>query len=326
MLDMLERGDADIAMTVSDAFIVANSKGRNVELVGTWVSSPLVWAVAASPLLPRDILTVPDLLKHRQTVTGNPHCKLRVGISRPGSGSQTMATYMAMLHRLDYVHGLEFVVANNFDGLKKGIETDEFDLFLWETFTTKPDFDSDVLRKLDDVRTPWPAFSLVMKHSSSVAVEEEEQRLRMAVAKGLFPALAESAHAFTADPEAATQRIVARFGHQETDARLWLHSVHYNVSSFVEANVDVNYADEQKGHATHFKSTPSYLTLQPIDVDLYSNSVRILQSVGLVSADFNVQSLWPSRSLFYPNDNIKIEEHVPIIPQAFSPQREIETL
>ncbi len=146
---LLECGEADIAMTVSDAFIVANAESRNVELVGTWVSSPLVWVVvAASPLLPRDVLTVPDLLKHRQTITGNPHCKLRVGISRPGSGSQTMATYMAMLHRLDYVHGLEFVVANNFDGLKKGIESDEFDLFLWETFTTQPDFDSDVLRKV----------------------------------------------------------------------------------------------------------------------------------------------------------------------------------
>ncbi len=123
---LLECGEADIAMTVSDAFIVANAESRNVELVGTWL----------------------DLLKHRQTITGNPHCKLRVGISRPGSGSQTMATYMAMLHRLDYVHGVEFVVANNFDGFKKGIESDNFDLFLWETFTTKSGFDSDVLSNI----------------------------------------------------------------------------------------------------------------------------------------------------------------------------------
>lgn len=122
MLDMLEKNDVDIAMTVSDAFIVANAKGRRVELVGTWVSSPLVWAVAASPSLPAEITTVPSLYAYRQQLTGNAQTKLRVGISRPGSGSQTMASYMAMLHQLDYspVTGLEFVVAHNFDGLKKG--------------------------------------------------------------------------------------------------------------------------------------------------------------------------------------------------------------
>lgn len=162
-----------------------------------------------------------------------------------------------------------------------------------------------------------------MKSSTSGAALEEQQRLKMAVSKGLFPAQAESAHSFTSDPGAATQLIVGRFGHQETDARLWLHSVQYNVTSSLEARVD--YADEHKGHATHFKSTPSQRTWQPIDVDVYSNSVRILQSVGLVSADFNVQSLWPSHSLFYPNESNyfinNTQGHVPI-----SPIREIETL
>lgn len=147
MLTMLETGEADIAMTVSDAFIVANAKGRPVELVGTWVSSPLIWAVAASPALPASVTTVASLYAHRQRVTGEASPKLRVGISRPGSGSQTMASYMAMTRGLLGVE-LDFVVAHDFVGLKKGIADDLFDVFLWETFTTKPDFDANVLRKV----------------------------------------------------------------------------------------------------------------------------------------------------------------------------------
>ena len=40
-------GEIDIALTVTDAFMVAKSNGRKVKLQGTFVESPLVWAVAA---------------------------------------------------------------------------------------------------------------------------------------------------------------------------------------------------------------------------------------------------------------------------------------
>lgn len=302
MLDMLERGDADIAMTVSDAFIVANAKGRAVELVGTWVSSPLVWAVAASPSLPADIITISDLVQYRQIITGDPNCKLRIGISRPGSGSQTMATYMAMLHQLDYHNGLEFVVANNFDGLKKGIELDQFDLFLWETFTTKPDFDSKLLRKLDDICTPWPAFSLVMASSMTSVPSGNSLSLRTAILKGLFPALAESAVIFTENLDSATEQIVTKFGHQEADARSWLRSVQYNTKLLFSSVASLS-VDEHKGQSVEdFKSVPSSLTLAPINRDIYVNSVCILQSIGLVPLEFNVNSLWPSWAFFQRED------------------------
>lgn len=58
-----------------------------------------------------------------------------------------MASYMAMTRGLLGVE-LDFVVAHDFVGLKKGIADDLFDVFLWETFTTKPDFDAQVLRKV----------------------------------------------------------------------------------------------------------------------------------------------------------------------------------
>jgi hypothetical protein len=46
MLNLLEEGGADLALTVTDAFMVGKANGRKVELLGTFVESPLVWAVA----------------------------------------------------------------------------------------------------------------------------------------------------------------------------------------------------------------------------------------------------------------------------------------
>jgi hypothetical protein len=328
MLTMLENGEADIAMTVSDAFIVANAKGRAVELVGTWVSSPLVWAVAASPALPKEVTSVSALYAHRQKLTGDHACKLRVGISRPGSGSQTMATYMAMLHELDYEHGLEFVVANNFDNLKRGICEDAFDLFLWETFTTKPDFDANILRKLDDVSTPWPAFSLVAGTSLS-------SRLRSAAVDRLFPALTEAAMLFVKDEETSVAKIVTEFGHQSQDARLWLSSVAYNIE--VAVGNGMQYVDEHKGNSlmddgdSCFRSKQneflrsqqglneflrSQQGLQTIPVDVYATSVRILQSVGLVPMSFGVQTLWPSQLVSSRNVNASTFEVHCRVPTA----------
>jgi hypothetical protein len=137
MIDMLEKEEVDVAITVADALIVARNKSKHIQLIGTWVESPLTWAVASSPKYTN--MTVKELV--------DANGKLRVGISRLGSGSHTMANYLAMLHDID-ASLLEFHVANNITGLREGIKNDLFDVFLWETFTTKVYFDSGELIKV----------------------------------------------------------------------------------------------------------------------------------------------------------------------------------
>eukprot|EP00596_Hydrurales_sp_CCMP1899_P007511 CAMPEP_0119041000 /NCGR_PEP_ID=MMETSP1177-20130426/11085_1 /TAXON_ID=2985 /ORGANISM="Ochromonas sp, Strain CCMP1899" /LENGTH=188 /DNA_ID=CAMNT_0007006599 /DNA_START=94 /DNA_END=657 /DNA_ORIENTATION=- len=144
MLNLLEEGGADLALTVTDAFMVGKANGRKVELLGTFVESPLVWAVAGSTEN-KSVNNISELLKKEG-------CKF--GISRIGSGSHTMSHYMCSLHNTT-AEDSAFVVANNFNGLKKGIEDESFDAFLWETFTTKPWFDKGELKLLGEVPTPW---------------------------------------------------------------------------------------------------------------------------------------------------------------------------
>lgn len=49
MVDKLERGELDIALTVTDGCMVSKAKGRKIDIVGTFVESPLIWAVIGSP-------------------------------------------------------------------------------------------------------------------------------------------------------------------------------------------------------------------------------------------------------------------------------------
>ena len=46
MIDLLEKNEVDIAMTVTDAFIANKAKGRKISLCGTYATSPLIWAAA----------------------------------------------------------------------------------------------------------------------------------------------------------------------------------------------------------------------------------------------------------------------------------------
>ena len=60
---------------------------------------------------------------------------------------------------------LTFTAANNFVGLRNGVAAGEFDLFLWEKFTTKPWVDRGELAVIAEVPTPWTAFSIVGRNT-----------------------------------------------------------------------------------------------------------------------------------------------------------------
>jgi hypothetical protein len=109
---------------VTDGFIVGKANGRKVKLMGTFVESPLVWAVVGAPTSSSSAPTSSSISAApvgfsaalSPSVLGRAP---RFGISRKGSGSQTMAHYACSLHDIDSV-APEFVIANNFAGLKAG--------------------------------------------------------------------------------------------------------------------------------------------------------------------------------------------------------------
>lgn len=257
ILDLIERKEIDIGLCVSDAFIAGRSKGRQAFLSGVYVDSPLCWAVAASPSSPYSSLK--ELSSWISSKSNDFKC--RVGISRPGSGSHSMAFYLGQQNNIAS-NKFQFETLNKFEYLKKGIFDGNIDIFLWETFTTKPSFDNLELKKIGEIETPWPAFSFA---SRSFSTSKEDILISNAIRNQLFPSLEEGIALFTdAQSNLGVNIMSGEYQHSEEDARAWLRRTAYGTN-----NMSVN-------------------------KKRWNDAVLILKQIGLVPSEFDSNHLYDS--------------------------------
>lgn len=268
MLKKIDEGEADIAITVTDGFIAGQAAGYNVSLIGTYVDSPLTWAVCGAP--DSSLNSIQDFIAKSQK---------KIGISRLKSGSHTMSYYMNYIHNInkDEINEENFKVLGGFDNLLAGVQSHEVDLFLWEVFTTKPWFDSGALKYLGEVKTPWSAFSII-SHPNFANNETSatlfRERFVPALQEGVEIFLESSNQQFNEENRqikqidhqqpkqlTAAERIVQDFGHTHEDASTWLAATKYS-------------------------------NLMEVDLTLTENTVQILRQVGLVPQNYTVDRVW----------------------------------
>ncbi|KAJ7285121.1 hypothetical protein C8J57DRAFT_1290493 [Mycena rebaudengoi] len=120
------------------------------KLCGSYVSTPLNWAV----------ITGKDTkFENISDLKGTT-----IGISRNGSGSQTMAYVMALQQGWP-TDDLKFQINNDIHGLINSVNDGSTSAFMWEWFTTKPWVDKGEARFIGSVPTPWPSW-LIAAHPS----------------------------------------------------------------------------------------------------------------------------------------------------------------
>lgn len=197
MLDLLEAGEADLALMLTEGAVAGVANGRAIRLLGGWVASPLRWGVHVAADGP---------LESRNDLPGK-----RFAISRFGSGSHLMAGIYARDHYWNVAP--EFVVVNNLEGARKALAAGDAEIFLWERFTTQPVVDAGEFRCIDELPTPWPCFV--------AAVPADMDAQRMADARlALRAALHEAARiARAAD---AARQFAAEYGLDAEAAAEWL--------------------------------------------------------------------------------------------------------
>ncbi|KKY15887.1 putative alphaglucosidase [Phaeomoniella chlamydospora] len=171
----------DLAIGLTEGWIAGllppnlpSGRKKGYNLIGQWVQNPLRWAIVTG-IDRGDITSISDLGRKTQN-----HRKLRVGVSRIGSGSHVMANVLAQQHGWD-PKGLEFIKCGPFADLRTAVNVqpdlnhtstkDGADFFMWEHFTTKPYFHPDplvsdhdskvVLKRLGEIYTPWPSWCVV---------------------------------------------------------------------------------------------------------------------------------------------------------------------
>ncbi|KAF8486060.1 periplasmic binding protein-like II [Russula ochroleuca] len=213
----LTNDQIDVAIALTDALIAGIANGSKAyKLVGSYVSTPLNWAV---------ITGAKSKYQSLAELEGTP-----IGISRVGSGSQTMAYVMARQQGWA-TDTLRFKVNNDIRGLIDSVNDGSTSAFMWEWFTTKPFVDAGEVRFIGSVPTPWPSW-LIAAHTSHVRAPSNELR-------AFLDALSTYVVSFDAPNNRAGPNVTfikETFGYREEDIGAWLETVRYpkNCSSIPE--------------------------------------------------------------------------------------------
>ncbi|KAL5525671.1 hypothetical protein ACEPAG_7007 [Sanghuangporus baumii] len=208
LIKRLADDEIDVAIALTDPLIAGIARGSSAyKLVGSYVTTPLNWAV----------ITGKDTKYNSiEDVKGTT-----MGISRPGSGSQTMALVMALQQGWD-PESLDFKVNNDIHGLIASVNDSSTSAFMWEWFTTKPFRDNGSVRFIGSVPTPWPSW-LIAAHPSP-------ERAPPNALKAFLSSLSAYVNKFST-PEAregpSVEFIKEIFGYNEADVREWLKTVAY---------------------------------------------------------------------------------------------------
>lgn len=234
----------DVAIALTEALIAGIAKGRqDIKLVGSYVKSSLVWAVITGSSKEADkYQSIGDL-------KGST-----IGISRVGSGSQVssrvirpdresrlsdllvpsllqiMASVMAMQQGWTDSNGkvseLSFKVNNTFENLRNSVNDGSTSAFMWETFTTQKFFDSGEVRKIGEVPTPWPSWSIAASENTVLQSPERREVLDTFLQK-----LQEEIISFTSKESLAAGRpqeiIPQEFHYTKEHVDRWLPTVRW---------------------------------------------------------------------------------------------------
>ena len=235
MISSLRSKSIDLGIGLTEGWVAGllTSQGREergYQIVGSWVQTPLRWAVVTGRN--RDeIQNLADLETHR-----------RVGISRQGSGSHVMAFVLARQQGW-FAHSatpetksaMVNITLGPFANLRDGVVAKDgipvaADFFMWEHFTTKPYFSGEgaPLKKIGEIYTPWPSWHIA---ASSTTFPDPHKDGRLAQ---MFQALDRGVKHFNTHPDEAirllgTGELAGRYS--EEDAREWLQSVEFAQST-----------------------------------------------------------------------------------------------
>ncbi|KAJ7030368.1 hypothetical protein C8F04DRAFT_731558 [Mycena alexandri] len=208
LISRLTKDEIDVAIALTDPLISGIANGSTAyKLCGSYVSTPLNWAVITGKDTKfKDISDLKDTT---------------IGISRLGSGSQTMAYVMALQQGWP-TENLKFQINNDIRGLLNSVNNGSTSAFMWEWFTTKPFVDAGEARFIGSVPTPWPSW-LIAAHPSSTRAPPDALRSFLTSLSGYVRAFNSVASREGHNVEV----IKAKFGYPEEDIKAWLKTVAY---------------------------------------------------------------------------------------------------
>jgi len=211
MAAALKDDTIDVAIGLTEGFVAdlgkTNAKKETpaYKLVGTYVDSPLCWAVSAGSK---------SSINDVKELNGK-----RVGVSRIGSGSYVMSYVLADQHGWlqSSKSPFEVVPLGDFKALRHGVnEGDTADFFMWEHFTTKKFYDNGELKRIGEIYTPWPSWMIAARNST-------DERLQIMAEK-----INQGVEWFREHREESIEHITSTMEYSKEDAEAWLKTVTFS--------------------------------------------------------------------------------------------------
>ncbi|NNF18611.1 MAG: ABC transporter substrate-binding protein [Flavobacteriaceae bacterium] len=214
MCDMLEAGEADLAIVLTEGIVKKITEGLEAKIVREYISTPLQWGIHVAAE------------SHYQKVEELQHA--RAAISRFGSGSHLMAFVNARQQGWD-TKSLKFKEIQHLEGAIEALSNKEADYFMWEHFTTKPLVDEGIFRRLGDCPTPWPCFVIA---ANDRFLEKEHGTL-----EHILEIMDNYTGEFRNIPS-IDRTLSNRYGQQLEDIRIWLSSTRWSQKQISEEVIE----------------------------------------------------------------------------------------
>jgi len=208
----------DVAIGLTEGFVADLGKSRAAGeaesgaaygLVGTYVDSPLRWAISTG--------------KEREDVKNVEGLKgSKVGVSRVGSGSYVMAYVLADQHNWlsptsddSKKDPFSVVPSGDFAALRRAVreQPTTADFFMWEHFTTKAYWDNGELKRIGEIYTPWPSWMIAARDPSAVGA--------------LLEKLNEGIQHYLKSEEESVSHITSTMEYSKEDAKEWMGTVKF---------------------------------------------------------------------------------------------------
>lgn len=253
MITLLREDKLDLAIGLTEGWVAGlltpqGQKEKGYSIVGSWVENPLRWSIVTGKDR-EGLKSVKDLL-----TAGKDLGKVKVGVSRMGSGSQVMAVVLAQREGWNVDQQVSFEILGPFKELRDGVNQSKADFFMWEHFTTKGYWEGEQkeLKWLGEIYTPWPSWCVVasQKRFPTPAGDETLQ--------SFFEAADQGKEMFLKQQDECVRLLGSReLGcyYDEADAREWL-----------------------KG-AKFFNQTKG------IDASMVDEVIKVLQGAGVLGTD-----------------------------------------
>ncbi|MCJ1365894.1 hypothetical protein MMC16_005019 [Acarospora aff. strigata] len=207
MITSLQAKEIDVGIGLTEGWVAGLGKDgekAGYKIVGTYVETPLCWAISTGAK--RDIDNVLELKDSK------------IGVSRIGSGSYVMGFVLADTKGWLKTPGeppFGVIPLQTFARLRDAVNDGTADFFMWEYFTSKKYYDNGEIKQIGDIYTPWSSWKIV-------AADPTDARLRE-----MFSRIDKGVEYFNAHPEEAVEYISASLDYSADDARAWLGTVKF---------------------------------------------------------------------------------------------------